>query len=269
MSYEVLRVKSNNRECVCMTLKYDAKRKDKKNVMVFSVAVNYYDLIFSGNIESQKAYAERYGYDYFCFKGEHLLDIKVAAWLKIALIREYLEMNYELVMFVDADCYVRDNTPNITQLIKREKFIYLAKGFSGRVNTGMMIIKNSIESNAFIQTLLVNCEKHVKEQDWGENGHVIHFCRDLAGLEIVDRRWNNNTSWEMKDYIRHYCGGTTFRSRYPFTKVGRFFYFALIYLLRYRRIRSRLFKLFSVRLKYDLNEQLEFQMKRFRDAVEH
>ena len=203
------------------------KPRKANKVVVFTVAVNYYDKVFSQNITSQRNYARRCGYHFYCFNSRRWLHKTVAAWLKIALINEWLSRDYELVMFVDADCHIADDTPSFECVLKQKKYVYLANGFSGRVNSGMMILRNSIESRGLIRTLLENCEQKVLGADWGENGHVIYYTNNQPWLEVLDRCWNNNTFLGMSDFIRHYCAGTPFRECYPFSLVEQYYYILL------------------------------------------
>ncbi|PCJ19405.1 MAG: hypothetical protein COB04_05790 [Gammaproteobacteria bacterium] len=239
-----------------------------KRVMVFTVAVNYYDKVFSQNISSQRNYASRCGYEYYCFSTDRWLDKTVAAWLKIALINEWLARDYDYVMFIDADCFVAADTPRFECVLKTHKHVYLAKGFSGRVNSGMMILRNSKESKGLIWKLLVNCESRVAGADWGENGHVIYYTNNQPWLEVLDRCWNNNTFLDMSDFIRHYCAGTPFRERYPFQLMEQYYYTLLKLRLKYRRVLLRIGGMWGKRKPLNLKAQLVAEMDLFQQSID-
>ena len=237
-------------------------------VMVFSVAVNFYEKIFHRNIVSHRHYAARNDYDYYCFNSEQILDVSVAAWLKIVLIKEWLALDYDLVMFVDADCHINDSAPKVLEILKPDKSIYLAKGFSGRVNSGVMILLNTLDSKQFIATLLENCEKNVEGADWGENGHVIYYSVNSPCLEVIDRRWNNNTYLKLDDFIRHYCGGTPFRESYEFTPVERYYYGLARCMFNAKKRYTRIIKALKLDGARSLKAQLEAQTLLFRRSLE-
>jgi len=236
-------------------------------VMVFSVAVNFYERIFRRNILSHKRYATRNNYDYYCFNGGKIVDVSVAAWLKIALIKEWLALDYDLIMFVDADCHINDHAPEVFAILKPDKSIYLAKGFSGRVNSGVMIVLNTIDSNKFITTLLDNCEKNVEGADWGENGHVIYYSVNSPWLEVIDRRWNNNTHLTLDDFIRHYCGGTPFRESYEFTPIERYYYGLAKCIFNVKKKYNRIIKVLKLEGARSLKSQLDAQTVLFRRSL--
>ncbi len=183
----------------------------KNSVLVFTVATNGYHWRYRRNIESHQQYARRYNYRYavvdkpwFCTMGIE------SAWLKMSLLREALYAGYSWVFFIDADAKIQDSAPPVTSLELDRKYIYVTNGYSGKINSGVMLYKNSPFARRFVRDVLAMCDYDVPEEDsvgWGENGHVIYTAKRYRCVEIISKKWNNNQDINMDDYIRHYSAG--------------------------------------------------------------
>ncbi len=106
------------------------------------------------------------------------------------------------------------------------KDLYLANGFSGRANSGVIIVRSSERVVSLLSTMYVNALNPLPAEDdvgWGENGHVIHYAKDYEGLQVLDQRWNNNFAPELEDYFRHYSAGPM-RKFYKFTTFEKICY---------------------------------------------
>lgn len=189
----------------------------KNGTLMFTIGVNGYDKIYRSNIESHKRYAEKQGYTYCAVTRPYHLNKTQAAWLKIFLINIALECDYEWVFFIDADCEIKLDSPSIQSVDSPEKHIFMAHGFSGRLNSGVIAVKNDITSRMFFKTLQLNCERSVESEDWGENGHVIFYAKFSKHIKVISRRWNNNIDPELDDYVRHYSRGSIMGDLYPIT----------------------------------------------------
>ena len=188
-----------------------------KNTLVFCVALNGYNQIYRQCIDSHKNYAKQHGYQYVLI--DHPNDsITATVWLKIPLLIQALNKGYDWVAFIDADCHINPHTPPLQSLEKKDKSLYMAKGFSGNINSGVIIAKQCVQVRTLLQQIFDNCNRSLPEADWGENGHVIHYAQNWAGLSILDRHWNNNAEPDLQDYIRHYSAGGPMRCLYPSTK---------------------------------------------------
>jgi len=114
------------------------------------------------------------------------------------------------VIYVDADADIRATAPNILDCIDHRNAFFAAQGYSGRINSGVLVLRRCAESIRLLETILGNRDMALPAEDdvgWGENGHVIYFSRQFPLLEIIEQRWNNNTDPELDDYIRHYSAG--------------------------------------------------------------
>lgn len=190
----------------------------RPRVLVFCVALNRYDTIYARNIESHRRYAERMGYAYTLVREPVWATVREAVWLKIALLDSALRNEWDWVMFVDADCEITGVAPPVASLAQPGKEIYLAPGFSGNVNSGVIIARNGSNARDFFGKVLAAAGTSVPEEDWGENGHIIHFAKTCPAFAMIDRAWNNNADPAMVDYVRHYSAGGPMRPLYAFDR---------------------------------------------------
>lgn len=181
------------------------------DTLIFTIATGGYHWRYRKNIESQRAYAAKHGYVYSVVDWPKftLLDLEIV-WLKIYLLHEALKKEYRWVAFVDADAEIKPRCPPVSHVYQPGKSIYAAKGYSNRVNSGVLIFHNDNNSRAFVAKVLVNRTQPIPTEDsvgWGENGHVIHFAKQNPHVLVLDKRWNNNHNPDLHDYIRHYSAG--------------------------------------------------------------
>lgn len=181
------------------------------SILVFTVATNGYSWLYKRNIKTHKNYADNNNYVYAAVDRPKLCTLGIeTAWLKMTLIRDALEAGYEWILFLDADTEIRIDAPPITSLEQPEKSIYVANGYSGRINSGVLIIKNTSVSKKFINNVLEIMEMPIPREDsvgWGENGHIIHLAKNETCIHLISNQWNNNSDIKLKDYIRHYSAG--------------------------------------------------------------
>jgi hypothetical protein len=135
----------------------------------------------------------------------------IAAWLKVGLILKFIDLGYENIFFVDADCSITSSTPPVFSVVDlNHKPLWIAKGKSGRYNSGVIAIANTAITKDFLKNLLANGHIPVPAEDEApyENGHFIHYLNksNLAGL-LDHEKWNNNSELNPGSYIQHYSGG--------------------------------------------------------------
>lgn len=179
--------------------------------LVLSFVGGGYHWRYAAELESQRLYAVRMGYDYrlAVLPVLHRLGPELV-WFKIHLIRAALQRGYDWVLFVDADARIQADCPPVEPLLRQGKSIYLAHGYSGRFNSGVMLFRRSNDSFEFLIKLLRNRTEPVPVEDavgWGENGHVINLARNNPAIQSLDERWNNNGKPFASDYIRHFSAG--------------------------------------------------------------
>lgn len=183
----------------------------KPSILILSMATQGYKHLYHSNLSSHQRYADKHGYRYLCITKPHINRLGgEIVWLKLYALLTALEAGYQWVMFVDADAYIQADTPLLESLEDNEHCIFMALGYSGRVNSGVMIFQNKAASKTFLKQIIARREQPLNAKDdvgWGENGHVIQQSRNEPYLRIIDQRWNNNVNPELNDYIRHYSAG--------------------------------------------------------------
>lgn len=194
----------------------------KKDTLVLCLALNGYFWRYRSNIQTHKAYSEKHGYNYILINQPQICLLGIeSVWLKITILREAFKTEYKYILFLDSDTKIQIGAPDITQLIEKNFFLYVAKGYSDRINSGVMLYKNCMAARKFVNTLIENIHTPIPEQDavgWGENGHIIHFAKNNSGVRVISQKWNNNEKKDLKDYVRHYSAGPL-RQEYSSTKV--------------------------------------------------
>jgi len=188
--------------------------------LVISLGFNGYQWIYARNVKTQQSYCDRNGFDYVMVSRPRFTNMLMeCAWLKIPLIIAALEAGRPWVLFLDSDVEVKLNAPSFLSNEVEGRDLYLANGFSGRVNSGVIMVRRSERVISLLSQMYSNAMNPIPAEDdvgWGENGHVIHYTRTYEGLQILEPRWNNNVSPNLDDYFRHYSAGPM-RKFYKFT----------------------------------------------------
>lgn len=182
-----------------------------EKTLVLSIALNGYQWMYKTEINSHKKYAKDKGYAYQAVTRPYITILGVeCCWLKLTLIRKALLSGYSTVLFLDADTFVNHNCPKLSKVFKVNKYIYMAKGYSGRFNSGVLLVRNNRETLNWLDKV-INARGKVVEKDndvgWGENGHVIEYSKDVPFICELSNKWNNTFDHGLNDYIRHSnCG---------------------------------------------------------------
>lgn len=182
-------------------------------VIVFSIATGGYDKLFEKFILSHRQYCERYNYEYVLVKkSPRKLLATEASWLKVYLIKAALEVGYEWVLFIDADCEIRPHAPAFINEFNTvlDKSIFLAPGRSGRINAGVIFARNTTSAIRFFDQITSNADKKIPDEDSAayENGHFIYFGKNSKDVFLLEHKlWNNNSNFDSQSYIQHYSGG--------------------------------------------------------------
>lgn len=192
--------------------------------LVFSIAFNGYDEIWRDCIVSQGEYCKRMGYTYHVVGAgvETPLNME-SAWLKVPLIMAAMDSGHEWVAFLDSDVEATERAPRVEVVHSQGKDVYLADGFSSRPNSGVILARSTETSRRFFQDVLEAAGKPLRPEHvvgWGENGEIISVSSTYSGYQKIDRRWNNNSSASLDDFMRHYSAGPL-RKQYKFTEGGR------------------------------------------------
>lgn len=179
--------------------------------LILSIALNGYQWMYKKELTSHKKYATKHGYNYQAVTRPYVTELGVeCCWLKLTLMQDALLSGYDNVLFLDADTLVSANCPALSTIFEEGKYIYMAKGYSGRFNSGVILAKNNRKTLNWLRQVIASQGQPVRiENDvgWGENGHVIEFSKDVPFISELDKKWNNTFDYALNDYIRHSnCG---------------------------------------------------------------
>jgi hypothetical protein len=183
--------------------------------LIFSIATNGYDKHFAGCLQSQRRFAEKVGAQYWVATGAPPWKISAhqSAWLKIPLCLHALKLGYDEVCFLDSDCEVRIIDWPWSEA-KPLGDVRVAHDFSGRINAGVIFVRNTLKANQLLKKVLQSAWVPgwllpMEDRNAYENGHVIHHWKNETGVQMMDPRLN----WATEDgqenaLIRHYGGWT-------------------------------------------------------------
>ena len=179
--------------------------------LVFSIALNGYQLMYQKELSSHERYAKSHGYDYQNVTRPSFSALGVeCCWLKLTLMRSALVGGYDTVMFIDADATVKDNCPALESVFIEHKLLYMAKGYSKRFNSGVLIARNSPQITEWLTRVINSRMQPIMDKNsvgWGENGHIIELSNDCDFIGEIDQRWNNTYDYQLNDFIQHKnCG---------------------------------------------------------------
>jgi hypothetical protein len=182
-----------------------------RDALMFSMGFNGYQRIYARNVATQRAYCERHGMAYEFLSRPFFTPLLMeCCWLKVPLIIAALDRGWPWVAYIDCDVEVREVCPDLRTLEQPGKALYMASGYSGRLNSGVIIVKNTPEVRELFQRILDGAQKRLPPEDdvgWGENGHIIHFAKNSPLLATIPRQWNNNHDPALADFMRHYSAG--------------------------------------------------------------
>jgi hypothetical protein len=183
----------------------------QKKTLIFSIALNGYQWLYRDCINSQRAYAKHYGYEYMVICRPYFTSMGVeCCWLKLTVLLEALKAGYNTVLFVDADAYIKTSAHQLEWLLRPNKYLYLAKSYSGRFNSGVILVNNHLKIRQWLVDVISTRHLSVlPEHDvgWGENGHIIEHTQNCQFVCTLNRRWNNTYDIHLSDYIRHFSFG--------------------------------------------------------------
>jgi len=183
----------------------------KNKTLILSIALNGYQWMYKKELTSHYQYAQKHGYEHQAVTRPYVSELGVeCCWLKLTLMRAALLSGYDNVLFLDADAMVNVNCPALTEVFQSGKYIYMAKGYSNRFNSGVLIVRNNEQTITWL-TRIINARFNKVEEEndvgWGENGHVIELSKGVSFIAELDQKWNNTFNYQLNDYIRHHnCG---------------------------------------------------------------
>lgn len=178
-----------------------------QSMLIFSVALNGYQWIYKKHLASQQAYADKIGAHYRVVTKPFFSQSGVeCCWYKLHLLKQAIQSGYKHILFLDADCFVQPDCPDIRENFTEAHSIYMARSYSGRFNSGVILVKGAESSLNFFDKVIASRHNKLDKQDsvgWGENGHVIACAKNVDYIGELDIKWNNTSEILLSDFIRH------------------------------------------------------------------
>lgn len=126
------------------------------------------------------------------------LDATCSAWLRLPLMQM---LRGNTLFYLDNDCTIAPDTPTPDQVTGGLDGLFIARGFSTRPNSGVLIVSPEGSEifdfcvDRYGQRVPRGCEVNY------ENGHVIWACTVLPWRPLP--RWMNNTSDNTGCIVHH------------------------------------------------------------------
>lgn len=176
-------------------------------MLVFSLALNGYQWSYRKHLKTHRLYAKKLGAEYVLVSKPWFTKLGVeCCWLKLHLIETALKCGYDQVLFLDADTWVNYHAPDIRQNLTLEKHIYMAKGYTQRYNSGVLLVDNHPLAQHFFASVIQSRTKRLPIPDqvgWGENGHIIYFAKNCNFIAELSQSWNNTHRENIEEFIHH------------------------------------------------------------------
>jgi hypothetical protein len=181
-------------------------------------------------LRSQNAYCERHGYSQLELGHAQQTYDRPVAWLKIPLAIRALELGFERIFYIDADCMITNaeipldvhfarwdaSQPNSSMLITEDE---------GGINSGCFFMKNTADSRRLLDAIwLYDAEPAFPSWEQEALMRLMHdheAFRTLLHIEPEARRFNSfpherlefiryiqgqSNTWQPGDFICHFSG---------------------------------------------------------------
>ena len=174
------------------------------------------------SLSSIYKYADRHKFDVKIF--DDIATDRAVPWNKIVILQKIFSLDYDYVVWIDADALFIHYDKDIRDEIEQGKELYMVKHFIGGKdvpNTGVMLLKNSSWSEDFLNKTW-EMKKYTNHK-WWENAAVMELLGYqnlldggdntfnhslLEKIKWLDLKWNNLPGvCETDDpIINHYAG---------------------------------------------------------------
>jgi hypothetical protein len=159
-----------------------------------------------------KLYAKKYNYSFKTFY-KRLANDRAPQWDKILAILELMKENYDYILWIDSDAYFNDHSKKLNEIFDFEGnyniHISSDKPYGiYNVNTGIMLIKNTIWSKKFLQRIW-DCDdedylyKAYHEQTIFDNLYIDNEMDAKNNVKIYDSYIFNNNNPTSNSFIIH------------------------------------------------------------------
>jgi len=179
--------------------------------LLFSIAVNGYSMKYRSLLATQRAYARRIGCEYVCVQRPvRVLEPAVAAWMKVTLMEWWLGQGRDFVGYLDADCEVKADAPDWRGLFESDGSVLMARGRSGRYNSGVVFVRNDAPARQYFADVLASATHELPDAARRnlkyENGNMHHVAGESVAIREIGAEWNNTATPDLTDFVRHYTG---------------------------------------------------------------
>lgn len=171
--------------------------------LLITVSFNVQDYEVSDYAIGREAWARAHGVEHVYVSERTTglkLDAHCSAWLRLPLMQS---LRGRALFYLDHDCLISAACPTPVEIMAERKGVFLARGHSGRPNSGVMLV--SPEGTELFDF----CVDRIAETPPDgckapcENGHVIWGCQTLSWNELPSSLKDTRT---QKGLIVHHTG---------------------------------------------------------------
>jgi hypothetical protein len=194
-------------------------------IAIVSLYTDEINEIVSLTAANQKAYATKWGYEYYLFKGR--LSDRHPAWDKILATKNLLK-SYDWVLWIDSDAIFVNFAKRLESYIKPDKWGVFGPDPNPNiyVNTGVFLIKNCEWGHTMLDNVWNHKTGRVDKVDkidpysyslWPyEQGPFNELLKgDHDHYRVEGHEFNSHPNFKgPKTFICHYMGARTDAQRY-------------------------------------------------------
>lgn len=170
----------------------------KKNICMLSFATPDIDFYAKPIFKSNKAYAEKHGYDWKEY-WETLDESRPPPWSKILYILKTLEEGYDWVFWIDADAIIMNDSIELEKFIDNEYDFALCKdAFSW--NTGAWFVKNSDKAKELLN-YTYSKEEHIDAFLWEQGAFMNSAWEKGIRIKVHQQKEFNAVAKETKEFF--------------------------------------------------------------------
>ena len=193
------------------------------------VIKEYGDITYKIN----KIYCNKYEIELIVCNNKTLHN-RHSAWERLPLILKHI-VDYEYIIWIDADAFFYTNTPNIIDIINNNKdlnFIFSKDIENNNINTGIMIIKNSQYSIDFINKWVYDEDLYHNNPypKWFDQGVLIDmYNKNMLEIQNIQNSYcydygilQHFHDYELSDFAKkpliHHLAGKNYYDRINISK---------------------------------------------------
>jgi galactosyl transferase GMA12/MNN10 family len=195
----------------------------RRNKVICTAGTGPFAELLAVSLPTFESYAQRHGWEVFVDSADRT-DGRPAAWGKIPLIAEMLR-SHDLVMWVDADAVIVDETVDLASELRARKHLYLVEhrhAPTGEVtaNAGVLMFRAGGWAKRLLEAIWA--QEDLIAHRWWENAALMRLLgyridpqpaahiqrtRWLRRVRFLDVAWNSMPHWHgsPSPRITHYA----------------------------------------------------------------